>query len=268
MTSVLILAGSRGELSSLCDIGGVSSKALLRLGAVRMIDHVLRAIQDSPEIDGDIWVSGLSVREIRDGAPNDILPMLDRMKDAVAGDGPASAVLANLDQGIALPLLITTCDHPLLTPEIVAQFLRKSEAVSSDFSVGLAQRTVVESAYPQTTRTYIKLAGREYSGCNLFHVKADTARNVIALWKEIGHNRKHPFKIARRFGIGAALKILIGRLDLEGAFLHASKLVGADITPILLSIAEAAIDVDKPKDLELVKRILTQQGKIQASCDI
>jgi len=49
---------------------------------------------------------------------------------------------------------------------------------------------------------------------------------------------------------------LFGRLSLSGAFEYGSRKIGITAKPILIPIAEAAIDVDKPSDLELVERIL------------
>ena len=47
-----------------------------------------------------------------------------------------------------------------------------------------------------------------------------------------------------------------GRLSLEQAFAHVSGKLGAQIQPVMLPYAEAAVDVDKPEDKELVERIL------------
>jgi hypothetical protein len=51
---------------------------------------------------------------------------------------------------------------------------------------------------------------------------------------------------------------LTRRLSLEAAFERASKVVGARLQALPLRIAEAAIDVDKIEDLELVRTILAQ----------
>ena len=57
-------------------------------------------------------------------------------------------------------------------------------------------------------------------------------------------------------GPGALIQFLLRRLDLEAAFAHLSRAAGAAVRPVPLPFAEAAIDVDRPSDLELATRIL------------
>jgi hypothetical protein len=47
----------------------------------------------------------------------------------------------------------------------------------------------------------------------------------------------------------------LGRLSLTDAFGYVAKRLSITTAPILIPIAEAAIDVDKPSDKELVERI-------------
>lgn len=260
MTSVLILAGLRHEECPLSSQAGVVSKALIELAGVRMIDHVLRALRDASDLTGTIWVSGLPIERIAEGLPDDLTEFSGRLVQAPTRDGPATAALAILEGGATLPLLITTCDHPLLSPNMISYFIREARGAQSDFSVGLAPRSVIAPAYPHVKRTYIKLGGMGYSGCNLFYVARDKGRRAIAFWQDVGRDRKKPLKIAGRFGYGALIRMLTGRLGLNGAFEYGSRRVGAHITPVLIPIAEAAIDVDKPSDLALVREILEKRA--------
>jgi len=201
VTSVLILAGSRNETCKLCEEAGVASKGLISLAGVRMIDHVLRAVRDAPELTGTVWVTGLSLETIKASLPADLTDFVSRVRQAPIGKGPAAAMLATLENGAHLPLLVTTCDHPLLTPAMLKNFVEQANEDDSDFSVGLAARPVIDAAYPEVKRTYIKLAGRDYSGCNLFYVATPLGRKVVSFWRDIGRDRKNPLRSAR-FGKG------------------------------------------------------------------
>lgn len=256
MTSVLILAGARQEMCPLCTEAGVSSKALIKLAGVRMIDHVLRALRDAPALTGKVYVSGLGPEDIAENAPADLTDFVTRVHGAPSGKGPASATLACLEAGASTPLLITTCDHPLLTPIMIDQFLNGAQAEQSDFSVALATRPVIEAAYPDVARTYIRLGGQGYSGCNLFYLQTEAGKRAIKFWQDVGRDRKRPLKVAHRFGYSVLFRMLMGRLSLKGAFAHGSRRVRAKISPVVLAMAEAAIDVDKPCDLALVRKIL------------
>lgn len=256
MTSVLILAGARGEDCLVCSEAGVRSKALVPLGGIRMVDHMLRALRDSPSLTGDIWVSGLSPEDLAVGAPMDLVGFLHRVRAAPAASGPAKATFATLEAGATFPLLVTTCDHPLLTPGMIEALIAGADTAGCDAAVGLAHQGVIQAAYPETKRTYFKLGGEGYSGCNLFFLRTQTARKGAEFWRDAEHDRKRPFKLAWRFGIGALLRMLTGRLSLSEAFEHGSRRIGATIAPIVLPIPEAAIDVDKPADLVLVRQIM------------
>ncbi|MEM9669524.1 MAG: NTP transferase domain-containing protein [Pseudomonadota bacterium] len=256
MTSVLILAGTRDEDCQLCNEAGVPSKALVPLGGVRLIDHTLRALRDTPSLDGNIWISGYCPRKLEDGAPEDLGDFLPRVRAMPDDVGPADAALAALNAGVETPLLITTCDHALLTSDMINAVLDGADKADCDFAVGLAPQEIIQSAYPETERTYLKLAGEGYSGCNLFLVRTEQGKRAIAFWRDVARDRKKPLMIARRFGFAALVRMFTGNLSINDAFAHGSKRIGAELAPVIIPIAEAAIDVDKPSDLVLVRRIM------------
>ena len=156
--------------------------------------------------------------------------------------------------------MVTTCDHPLLTSDMVNHFLQKSIASGADFTLGLATKNVIGPAYPHVKRTYLKFKDQHVSGCNLFYVANAKGLEAIKFWRAAQHDRKKPVKLARRLGIGMLLKYITGGLTLNIAFEHASKSLNINAKPIILPFAEAAIDVDKPSDLELVTEILSERN--------
>jgi hypothetical protein len=68
--------------------------------------------------------------------------------------------------------------------------------------------------------------------------------------------RKQPWRLVAGFGPVALLRFAFGQLTVESAFELASRKLGITAKPILLPYASAAIDVDKPEDLELADKIL------------
>ena len=107
-------------------------------------------------------------------------------------------------------------------------------------------------------RTYWNFSDRPVSGCNLFYIANEKGLAVIEFWKQAQHLRKQPIKLARTVAWGLLIKYLLGRLSLSDAFAYVSKRLNIKATPILIPIAEAAIDVDKLSDKELVERILSE----------
>jgi len=242
--SVLILAGQReGGVDPLCEAAGVSHKANLPILGRPMIDYVLDALRTAG-LRRPFHVSGLDVSGD------------SQLTGAATGTGPAGSAYAAMTSGIDYPCLITTCDHPLLTAKILESFLSQAQQSEADLCVGLAEKTIIQPAYPDVKRTYLNFADKPVSGCNLFYLANEKSLAVIEFWKQAQHLRKNPVKLAWQIGPKVLLSFLIGRLTLGGAFEHVSKRLKLNIKPVLIPIAEAAIDVDKPSDKVLVEKIL------------
>ena len=244
MTSVLILAGQReGVVDPLCAEAGVERKAIIPLLGRPMIDYVLSAL-DASEVNTPYHISGFQAEY--DG----------RLIQSPSAPGPAESAYSALEKGISLPCLLTTCDHPLLSPEMIASFLTNARNSGADFCVGLAEKSIIQPAYPDVKRTYLKFSDTSVSGCNLFYIANERGLRAISFWKQAQHLRKTPIKLAAQIGPKILMYYLLGRLTLTGAFEYASKTLGINAKPIILPIAEAAIDVDKPSDKRLVEQIL------------
>lgn len=253
--SVLILAGQRaGVVDPLLVDAGVEWKALLPILGKPMTEYVLAALDASVGLSKPYWVSGLDKNLISSG-----------LNQSPSEGGPASSVVVAADAGLPYPFMVTTCDHPLLTSDMVDNFLKDSIASGADFTLGLATKDVIQPAYPHVKRTYLKFKANNQnsghvSGCNLFYIANEKGLEAIKFWRAAQHDRKKPVKLARRLGIGMLLKYVTGGLTLKIAFEHASKSLNINAKPIILPFAEAAIDVDKPSDLELVTEILGKRN--------
>ena len=237
----VILAGQRPGPDALCDHAGVVWKADIPVGGVPMVERVAAALRDA----------GLAEPFVLSGYPHD----RDGFERREGGTGPADSALLALEGG-SFPALLTTCDHALLSGEIVTEFLAAAEATGADFCVGLATEAVVQAGYPQTSRTYLRFRDNAVSGCNLFYLRREEGLEAIRFWRTAQDFRKDPLKLARTLGVGIGLKYASGRLGLQDAFDAVGKRLGITAAPVLLSQAEAAIDVDKPSDLELVEAIV------------
>lgn len=247
--NVLILAGQReGVVDPLCASTGIEWKALLPIHGKPMTEYVLDALDQSQSAGSEYWVSGIDAGLIN-----------NKLQQSPSSGGPASSVVIAAEAGIPYPFMVTTCDHALLTAEMVDHFVDEAQSNGADFSLGLAEKTTIQPAYPHTKRTYLKFADRHVSGCNLFYIKNEKGLEAIRFWQDAQHDRKKPLKLAKRLGIGMLFKYASGRLSLTGAFEHASQTLGIRAKPVLMPFAEAAIDVDKPSDLTLVEQILTDR---------
>lgn len=252
--NALILAGSRGPDDPMAKAAGVSHKALLPVAGVPMLLRVVEALRATQGIE-HIYIC------IEDAGVIFQVPELEalhraRVLEAVpAAESPAASVAAALRRiDLTQPLLVTTGDHPLLTPAILQRFL-DSAPTDGDLAVALAPADVVAAAYPGAIRTFYRLGKQRFSGCNLFLVRSPKAARVADFWRSLEVYRKRPLRLIWQIGPLALIKVLLGMMNAEEAFAYLSRKAGATIRHVELPIAEAAIDVDKPADLELVERI-------------
>jgi hypothetical protein len=81
------------------------------------------------------------------------------------------------------------------------------------------------------------------------------AELVFAAYPNLEAGRKQPLRMMGNLGLGFALRYRFGRLGLHDAIARLERLSGARIGSVELANGRAAIDVDKPADLVLVRRL-------------
>ena len=248
--TAIVLAAGRGPNDPMAKAYGVSHKCALPVNGVPMLRRVVEALQGSQSI-ASISVSIETAEVARDalGKTSNITIV------ASENSAPLSAIVA-IRENPTFPVLITTADHALLTPEMIDYFCKQAEQDGADFSAGLAQAEIILAAYPQSIRTFFKFGKDRVSSCNLFVVRTEKGLRILEKWKYLEQVRKKPWRLVAAFGPLALIRFLLGALSLDEVFRVVSKRLGLIAKPILLPFAEAAIDVDKPSDLELAEAIL------------
>jgi GTP:adenosylcobinamide-phosphate guanylyltransferase len=158
-------------------------------------------------------------------------------------------------------VIVTTADHALLTPKIIEHFAACADACNADLAVGVVAEAVIRAAHPSTTRTYLRFRDGGFSGANLFAFRSPDALRAAEFWVRAEAFRKQPWRLASAFGPMTLLLFALRRLRFEEALDRASRAIGCRISGVPLPFAEAAIDVDRPSDLDLVSRILAARGE-------
>ncbi|MEZ5932570.1 MAG: nucleotidyltransferase family protein [Alphaproteobacteria bacterium] len=258
----LVLAGSRGPTDPVARAKGLPHKALVPVAGTPMLERVVSTLFAVPGIGhvtlcadaalADYGFGAALTREINDG----------RITLAAPRRTPSESVAQALEampEGAAFPLLVTTADHPLLTVPMVEHFCARAPA-EADLVIGLAEADVIRARYPDAIRTFYRFKAKGYSGCNLFLLNTPTARKVVTFWREMERHRKRPWRLVAAVGVLPLLRFALGQLSLESALRHLSMRVGAEIGMVAMPFAEAAIDVDKPGDLDLAEAILRARG--------
>ena len=244
--NALILAGSRpGGADPVAAYAGVAHKALIALNGETLLARVAAAVR-----------AGGAARVAVSADDPAVLAEAARLGLAVVppAAGPSGSVSAGL-ASLGAPLLVTTADHALLEPEWVRRFVADVPA-DADVAVLLARSDAVEAAAPGTTRTYLRFADGAWSGCNLFLLRTPRAAAAIGLWGQVEADHKRPWRIVRRLGPGLLLRYLLGRLSLAEAVAHLGRRADVRAAAVASPFGLAAVDVDKPADLDLVRGIV------------
>ncbi|MGX7896287.1 nucleotidyltransferase family protein [Tsuneonella sp. HG222] len=242
---VLILAGSRpGAPDTVAAGEGVPHKVLAVVEGETLLARVVAAARDfgAPEIAVSANHPAVEAEARRLGAT--LLP---------TARGPSESVAIALER-YAAPLLVTTADHALLRPEWLRALVAGTPP-AADVSLMLARRAAVEAAAPEGRRTWLTMADGQWSGCNLFLLSSANAGRAIATWRQVEADRKRPWRIAVRLGLSTLWSYWRGKLTMAQAIARLGERIDVTAALVEASDGRAAIDVDKPDDLELVRQL-------------
>lgn len=249
-TPAIVLAGSRPGPDPLLDGSGVSTKALLPIAGDAMLVHVVRALAASPLV-GTITIlaqnsAALAADPALANIPGDV-----RFQDS--GQGISASLAAALPPGDD-PVMVTTADHVLLTPTMIAEFL--TGAGDGDVAVAMVERDVLLARYPQSQRTWLKFRGGWWSGANMFRLRGRRALPLLDFWGRIERDRKKGLKIIAAFGPWLLIGALLRLFTIQQGIARAGLRFGLKAKVVPMSEGEACIDADKPVDIELIERII------------
>ena len=265
---VLVLAGRRDENDELARAAGATHRALLDIAGIPMLVRVLEILVSHERIGAillcsdslDLMTSVPRVAELVSRSQLRLLP---------AESSPSRSVLAGIEAIEAEnpagqtrnPVLVTTADHALLDHAMLDHFFDAACAGGADMVAGMVSETLIVRRFPDAKRTYLPFRGERYSGANLFAFMTPAARKILDFWLRAEQHRKQPWRMVSTFGFVSLLLFISRRLDLAAAFRRVSDVVGIVVAAVEMPTAEAAVDVDKLSDWELVKNIFAERER-------
>ena len=247
--TAIVLAGSRPGADPFAAKHGTDLKALIPVGGSPMVARPVTALLHSSYIDR---VRVLTQQTARIAA---VLPADDR----VSVEPSAATIAVTLDAILSdpattYPLLITTADHALLNPAMIADFCVC--AAGADVAIGLVERRSLMARLPDTQRTWIKFRGGVYSGANLFAFGSTKAAMAVALWRSVEQDRKKGWRMIAALGPAVLLGAILRVRTLDQTLAAVGRKLGIAIRKVELTDPLAAVDVDKAADHEIVTAIL------------
>ncbi|WP_018086119.1 nucleotidyltransferase family protein [Desulfurispora thermophila] len=245
MLSALVLAGSlnRGRLQ---ECSREPYEAMISIGGRSMVSYVVQALLNCARV-GRVLVVGPEIADLPDGV------------EVVA---PAGDLLDNVERGVralgdAGQVLLATCDIPLLSGRAVENFLCLCRQRQADIYYPVIERQLIESRYAGAERTYVHFKEGDYTGGNLILFDPAILPRCLERGRQLVAARKSPLRLAGLVGWGFLLRFLLRRITLAEAERKVSQLLGVEGAVVLCSDPEVGVDVDKPSDLLLVRRVLS-----------
>ncbi|HUW64971.1 MAG TPA: nucleotidyltransferase family protein [Spirochaetia bacterium] len=256
MIGALILAGSKntGPLSTCSD---EPYEALIPVGGRPMIDYVSEALRDSGRIGRTVVVG--PEKELREHVGGDVTFV-----------PPGQRVMAVLAEAMdrfdgVEKVLIATADIPLLTARAVTAFLDACGDMSRDIYYPVVSNRCIEERYPGNRRTYIPFREGVFTGGNVFLVNPAVMPRCVEKGQALVEARKNPLELSRLVGWTFLIRFLLHLVSLPEAEDRVTRLLGVSGRVLVVDYPEIGVDVDKPGDLALARRVLGEEGPLSCT---
>ena len=171
------------------------------------------------------------------------------------------SMVENLSRGLTAldprgKVLVVTADIPLITAEAIEDFLARCRAREADIYYPVVERGPIESRFPGVKRTYATLREGTFTGGNIILLAPEIVERHLATIEQAVALRKKPLQMARLLGLFYLVKLIFGRLSIGEIEQRIEKQLHFKGAAIITPYAEIGIDVDKPSDLALVRKVL------------
>lgn len=257
--TILILAGQRlGRVDPLAAKHGVEHKCLVPLLGRPLIGYVFDAV-DAAFPGAPIIVS------INDPAALDAEPEARRFFEAgrlrvvPSAHNLLESVLAAA-QDAAFPLLITTGDNVLMTPEALQGFHAFALSENADGAAMFARKEDILAAHPEGQPRFWQFRDGAFSGCNTFWMKDHGASAVAEIFRGGGQFLKFPKRFIAAFGLANLVAFRLRLFTVERMLARVSSRFGKSLRVQIARDGRLAIDVDTEFSHLVAERLLRARG--------
>jgi GTP:adenosylcobinamide-phosphate guanylyltransferase len=256
--AILILAGSRSAtLDPLAEQFHVSHKCLVPVRGEAMIGRVLR-IADEAFPDAALFVSIEDFGLIAAEPTVARLTAAGRLRPVTSQPHIVDSVVS-ASGATGFPLLVTTADNVLMTPESLRTMAAEGGAGDADALVGMAERQDILAAHPDGQRRFYEFRDGGYSNCNMFWLRGERSLKATESFRHGGQFAKRPERIVKAFGIWNLIRFRRGRHTLAQMFGFISKRFKVAIRPLVFADGKVAIDVDNERTHRVAEEVLGRE---------
>jgi len=256
--TALIMAGKRsGVLDPLAARANVAQKCVVPVNGVPMVARVVEQVAACPDV-GAIRIVAHEPDEI---AAQPVIARLIEEGRLTFAEGKFNIVdsVVSGAQRADFPLMITTADNCLVTPEGYSEFIQKCLAAQAGAAAGLAHKEDVRAADPEGQKRFYEFKDGGFSNCNMYWLGSQQALSAAEIMREGGQFAKFPRRIIKAFGLMNLIRFKLGTGSKEKLFDQISGRFGFRLVPIELSDGHYAIDVDNERTFAVTEKILKRR---------
>ncbi len=165
------------------------------------------------------------------------------------------------------PILIVASDIPAITAGMIDWMIESVRQVEADIYYPVITKAAMETRFPGSKRTYLRLKDMELCGGDILAIRAEILTKQSNTWRRLGETRKSPMKQALLLGLDTLFLIATRRLSLIDAEAKISHKLGLRGKAILCPFAEIGMDIDKPNQYEFLNKDLAGAAGGYAALD-
>lgn len=173
----------------------------------------------------------------------------------------AGEIMENVEQATRAlqahtPLLVAAADIPLVTGQVIDEFLAACAGGGADFYYPVVPREAMERRFPTARKTYVTLADGTFCGGSVIVFNPLVLDRVKPFVERVIAARKKPWLLAQMFGWSTVMKFASNRLSIDEIVAKATEVVGIPVRPVIIARPELALDVDvgRHENLEAIRR--------------
>ncbi|PKO04939.1 MAG: hypothetical protein CVU41_14355 [Chloroflexi bacterium HGW-Chloroflexi-3] len=227
-------------------------KALIPIGDKPMVQWVLDALAAAETIDRVVLIGLADEYTVK--YPRDLVRIEDQ-------GSMVENIIAGVNKLLSFPepsqyALIVASDVPAVTPELIDWVSEKAINSQKALIYTVVTRPVMEKRFPESKRTYIPLKDMAICGGDINAIDLTKINYDKPLYRKLIDARKNALKQASLLGFDTLLLILFRAITLAQTEKRVCKRLKVDGLVLPSPYAEIAMDVDKPGQLELLKKDL------------
>lgn len=258
MDAVVIAGGTPAPGEPLYTYTNGRPKALLELAGKPMIQWVLDALDGAETIDR-VAIAGL--KDETGFHCEKLFARLENHGSIVENIRYGVAELTG-DHGVSSHVAIVSSDIPAILPEHVNWVIHTANQTDRDVYYNVITRQVMESRYPGSKRSYVHLKDVEVCGGDLNVLRSSLVNQKVGLWDKIIASRKSALKQAALLGFDTLIMVMFRMLTLDAALVKVTRRLHLTGQALVCPYAEIGMDVDKPFQLDIMRRDLEQRQPI------